>query len=66
MKTTTRKHPQQSKKYKVRPNSLDKTVVLLILNNIIMELETLKANNNGKIPHGALLNIAASKVATLT
>ena len=46
--------------------TLDKTVVLLILNNIIMELETLKANNNGKIPHGALLNIAASKVATLT
>ena len=66
MKPTARKQTEQSKKYKVIPNSLDKTVVLLILNNIVMELETLKANNNGKIPHGALFNIAASKVATLT
>ena len=43
MKPTARKQPQPSKKYKVIPNSLDKTVVLLILNNIVMELETLKA-----------------------
>ena len=68
MKPTARKQPQPSKKYKVIPNSLDKTVVLLILNNIVMELETLKANNkNGKLPYGAISNIvAATKAATLT
>ena len=65
-KLTARKQPQPSKKYKVIPNSLDKTVVLLILNNIVMELETLKANNNGKLPYGAISNIVASKAATQT
>ena len=59
MKPTARKQPQPSKKYKVIPNSLDKTVVLLIL-NIVMELETLKANNNnGKLPNGAISNFVA-------
>ena len=67
MKPAARKNPQPSKKYKVKPNSLDKTVVLLILNDIVMELETLKANNNhGKLPYGAISNILASKAATLT
>jgi hypothetical protein len=68
MKPTARKQPQPSKKYKVIPsNSLDETVVLLILNDIVMELETLKANNNhGKLPYGAISNIVASKAATLT
>ena len=33
MKPTARKQTEQSKKYKVIPNLLDKTVVLLILNN---------------------------------
>ena len=31
-----------------------------------MELETLKANNNGKLPYGAISNIVASKAATQT
>jgi hypothetical protein len=66
MKPAARKNPQPSKKYKVKPNSLDKTVVSLILNNIVVELETLKANSNGKLPYGAISNIVASKAATLT
>ena len=31
-----------------------------------MELETLNAKTNGKLPYGAISNIVASKVATLT
>ena len=40
MKPTARKQPQPSKKYKVIPNSFDKTVVSLIIKYIVMELET--------------------------
>ena len=53
MKPTARKQPQPSKKCKVIPNSSDKTTLAsLILNNIVMKLETWKANNNGKLPQG--------------
>ena len=51
VKLTTRKQPQPSKNDKVIPNTLDKTVMSLILNNIVMELGTLnKENSNGKLP----------------
>ena len=66
MEPTARKQPQPSKKYKEIPNSLVKTAVSFTLNNILMELEILKANNNGKLPYGEISNIVASKVATLT
>ena len=65
MKPSTRKQPRPSKKYKVIPYSLDKTAVLLIWKYKVMELETLKSKNNGKLLYyGAISNIVGSKAAT--